>query len=75
MVDRLCTSLAGLSLSAIRRYTALAAEREDCIALTIGEPDLPSTACTTTAAGSINTLECKSISDTLNTVEFFLITI
>ena len=41
MVDRLCTSLAGLSLSAIRRYTALAAEREDCITLTIGEPDLP----------------------------------
>lgn len=38
MVDRLCTSLAGLSLSAIRRYTALAAEREDCITLTIGEP-------------------------------------
>lgn len=38
MVDRLCTSLAGLSLSAIRRYTALAAEREDCIVLTIGEP-------------------------------------
>lgn len=44
MVDRLCTSLAGLSLSAIRRYTALAAEREDCIALTIGEPDLPTPA-------------------------------
>ena len=35
MVDRLCTSLAGLSLSAIRLYTALAAEREDCITLTI----------------------------------------
>ena len=35
MVDRLCTSLAGLSLSAIRRYTALAAEREDCITLTL----------------------------------------
>lgn len=44
MVDRLCTSLAGLSLSAIRRYTALAAEREDCITLTIGEPDLPTPA-------------------------------
>lgn len=44
MVDRLCTSLAGLSLSAIRRYTALAAEREDCIVLTIGEPDLPTPA-------------------------------
>ena len=37
MVDRLCTSLGGLSLSAIRRYTALAAEREDCIVLTIGD--------------------------------------
>lgn len=34
MVDRLCTSLGGLSLSAIRRYTALAAEREGCIVLT-----------------------------------------
>ncbi len=44
MVDRLCTSLGGLSLSAIRRYTALAAEREDCIVLTIGEPDLPTPA-------------------------------
>lgn len=44
MVDRLCTSLGGLSLSAIRRYTALAAERKDCIALTIGEPDLPTPA-------------------------------
>ena len=44
MVDRLCTSLAGLSLSAIRRYTALAAEREECITLTIGEPDLPTPA-------------------------------
>ena len=44
MVDRLCTSLGGLSLSAIRRYTALAAEREDCITLTIGEPDLPTPA-------------------------------
>ena len=44
MVDRLCTSLGGLSLSAIRRYTALAAEREDCIGLTIGEPDLPTPA-------------------------------
>lgn len=31
-------------MSAIRRYTALAAEREDCIALTIGEPDLPTPA-------------------------------
>ena len=44
MVDRLCTSLGGLSLSAIRRFTALAAEREDCIVLTIGEPDLPTPA-------------------------------
>lgn len=44
MVDRLCTSLAGLSLSAIRRYTAFAAERKDCIVLTIGEPDLPTPA-------------------------------
>ena len=44
MVDRLCTLLGGLSLSAIRRYTALAAEREDCIVLTIGEPDLPTPA-------------------------------
>lgn len=44
MVDRLCTSLGGLSLSAIRRYTALAAEREGCIVLTIGEPDLPTPA-------------------------------
>ena len=44
MVDRLCTSLGGLSLSATRRYTALAAEREDCIVLTIGEPDLPTPA-------------------------------
>ena len=44
MVDRLCTSLAGLSLSAIRRYTALAAEREECITLTIGKPDLPTPA-------------------------------
>ena len=33
MVDRLCTSLAGLSLSAIRRYTALAAERDAVLTL------------------------------------------
>lgn len=44
MVDRLSTRLGGLSQSAIRRYTALAAAREDCIALTIGEPDLPTPA-------------------------------
>lgn len=50
MVDRLCTSLGGLSLSAIRRYTALAAEREDCIVLTIGEPDLPTPAAICEAA-------------------------
>lgn len=50
MADRLCTSLGGLSLSAIRRYTALAAEREDCIVLTIGEPDLPTPAAICEAA-------------------------
>ena len=50
MVDRLCTSLGGLSLSAIRRYTALAAEREGCIVLTIGEPDLPTPAAICEAA-------------------------
>ena len=41
MVDRISAALGGLSLSAIRRYTALAMEREDCVALTIGEPDMP----------------------------------
>ena len=37
-------------MSAIRRYTALAAEREDCIVLTIGEPDLPTPAAICEAA-------------------------
>ena len=57
MVDRLCTSLGGLSLSAIRRYTALAAEREGCIVLTIGEPDLP------TPAPICDAAVCRAVGD------------
>ena len=40
MVERINKNLKDLSISGIRRYTALAMATEGCIALTIGEPDM-----------------------------------
>ena len=40
MVERINKNLKNLSISGIRRFTALAMATEGCVALTIGEPDM-----------------------------------